>query len=413
MSTSPTVMWRSGKKVPSCSRWHTEELRYTRASCALPDQPTLMSVNCPRWSHTACRRMEKYPLRLTYWDAWCSGAQMGMCVPSMAPPQLGKPRAPNPWMTASGSARWTTLRSSTRLMALTTCGERHSKAPISGAPGWLGAFVPWQCPAPHSRKQPPWRRVVRPGQTDPSGAGRFCLLLPPLCPWGGPSPPCSPPPRRLNGQRVPYLHEHRSDGGSPHAELVPDGSVAVGHGELPEGDGHLLLEGDGGSHASVPSAQGRGEPLAELQEGVPPHPKVLGPLSVLPALQDDAVPPVGAGVQTPDAAGHAGAGALPRLLHGPQGGQAERQGADVHQKVPGSLEPLVAGLQQQVQKVHQKVQGEPWLHVATCGGPPRREAPTQTGTETNALLSLGEVGKQAGKAENRLSRGVPLSSSFR
>ncbi|XP_075781396.1 uncharacterized protein LOC142828031 [Pelodiscus sinensis] len=317
-------------------------------------------------------------------------------------------------MTASRSAKRTTLRSSTRLMALTTCGERDSKAPISGAPGWLGAFVPWQCPVPHSRKQPPWRRVVRPGQTDPFRCG---VLSPPLSPpfVPGAAHPllAAPLSSRRSGRRVPYLHEHHSDGGSPHAELVPNGSVAVRRGELLEGDGHPLLEGDGGPHASVPSAQSRGEPLAELQEGVPPHPEVLGPLSVFPALQDDAVPPVAAGVQTPDAAGHAGA--LPWLLHGPQGGQAERQGVDVHQVLPGSLEPLLAGLQQQVQKVHQKVQGELWLHVATCGGVPEGK---HRHTRAQRSMLCCPSARLASKQEKlRTScpggRGVPLSTSLR
>ncbi|KFQ41138.1 hypothetical protein N332_07813, partial [Mesitornis unicolor] len=99
---------------------------------------------------------------------------------------------------------------------------------------------------------------------------------------------------------------HLSDTGlhcrGPHAEERAESLVLHVGGQVPQGHGHPLLHGQGGVEVGAVRSQPRPQLVADVEEGLLGHPKLLQPVLRPKLLQDHPLPPV----RAPDAGPRAG-----------------------------------------------------------------------------------------------------------
>ncbi|KFV14126.1 hypothetical protein N339_01558, partial [Pterocles gutturalis] len=96
---------------------------------------------------------------------------------------------------------------------------------------------------------------------------------------------------------VAHLPDARLHCGGPHTEERAESLVLHVGGQVPQGHGHPLLQGQGGVEVGAVRSQPRPQLVADVEEGLLGHPKLLQPVPGPKLLQDHPFPPV----RVPDA----------------------------------------------------------------------------------------------------------------
>ncbi|KFV15939.1 hypothetical protein N340_07552, partial [Tauraco erythrolophus] len=88
---------------------------------------------------------------------------------------------------------------------------------------------------------------------------------------------------------LPDTHLHR---GGPHAKQRAESLVFHVGGQVPQGHGYPLLQGQGGVEVGAVRSQPRPQLVADIEEGLLGHPKLLQPVLGSKLFQDHPLPPV-------------------------------------------------------------------------------------------------------------------------
>ncbi|KFP80109.1 hypothetical protein N310_09381, partial [Acanthisitta chloris] len=107
---------------------------------------------------------------------------------------------------------------------------------------------------------------------------------------------------------LPHTALHR---GGPHAEERAQSLVLHVGGQVPQGHGHSLLQGQHGMEVGAVRSQPRPQLVADVEEGLLGHPKLLQPVLRPKLLQDHSLPPVSSPEAGPGTGGEVAAGSPP------------------------------------------------------------------------------------------------------
>ncbi|KFM06025.1 hypothetical protein AS27_07599, partial [Aptenodytes forsteri] len=110
---------------------------------------------------------------------------------------------------------------------------------------------------------------------------------------------------------VAHLPDTRLHRGGPHAEEWAESLVLHIGGQVPQGHGHPLLQGQGGVEVGAVRSQPGPQLVADIEEGLLRHPELLQPVLGSKLLQDHPLPPVRAPEAGPGAGIEVAAGSPP------------------------------------------------------------------------------------------------------
>ncbi|KFU93974.1 hypothetical protein M959_11078, partial [Chaetura pelagica] len=110
---------------------------------------------------------------------------------------------------------------------------------------------------------------------------------------------------------IAHLPDARLHCGGPHTEEWAESLVLHVGGQVPQGHGHPLLQGQGRVEVGAVRGQPRPQPVADIEEGLLGHPKLLQPVLRPKLLQDHPLPPVCAPEAGPSTGVEVAAGSSP------------------------------------------------------------------------------------------------------